>query len=65
MGGLDDVLGNLGYVRHPGLKDGRVNNMVQPDGARSVLYVAKGRMDLLGLAGAEAARGYAEAQAMV
>ena len=65
VGGLDDVLGNLGYVRHPGLKDGRVNNMVQPDGARSVLYVAKGRMDLLGLAGAEAARGYAEAQAMV
>ena len=62
VGGLDDVLGNLGYVRHPGLKDGRVNNLVQPDGARSVLYVAKGRMDLLELAGAEAARGYTEAQ---
>lgn len=65
VGGLDDVLGNLGYVRHPGLKDGRVNNMVQPDGARSVLYVAKGRMDLLGLSGAEAARSYSESQAMV
>ena len=57
-----DVLGNLGYVRHPGLKDGRVNNLVRPDGARSVLYVAKGRMDLLALAGAEAARSYTEAQ---
>lgn len=62
VGGLDDVLGNLGYVRHPGLKDGRTNNMVQPDGARSVLYVAKGRMDLLALEGAEAARGYTAAQ---
>lgn len=59
---LDEVLGNLGYVRHPGLKDGRTNNMVQPDGARSVLYVAKGRMDLLALEGAEAARGYTAAQ---
>jgi len=64
VGGLDDVLGNLGYVRHPGLKDGRVNNMVQPDGARSVLYVAKGRMDLLELSGADAAKGYTDAQAM-
>ena len=62
VGNLDEILGNLGYVRHPGLKDGRVNNLVQPDGARSVLYVAKGRMDLLGLAGAEAARGYTESQ---
>lgn len=65
VGGLDDVLGNLGYVRHPGLKDGRVNNMVQPDGARSVLYVAKGRMDLMELSGADAAKGYTDAQAMV
>lgn len=63
VGGLDDVLANLGYVRHPGLKDGRVNNLVQPDGARSVLYVAKGRMDLLGLSGAEAAKAYTESQA--
>ena len=65
VGNLDEILGNLGYVRHPGLKDGRVNNLVQPDGARSVLYVAKGRMDLLGLAGAEAARSYTEAQTVV
>lgn len=64
-GNLDEILGNLGYVRHPGLKDGRVNNLVQPDGARSVLYVAKGRMDLLALAGAEAARSYTEAQTVV
>ncbi|MEG1040563.1 MAG: DUF5906 domain-containing protein [Pseudomonas sp.] len=62
---LLDVMGNLGYVRHPSLKDGRTNNLVQPDGARSILYVAKGRMDLLGLAGAEAARCYAEAQIAV
>ena len=65
VGNLDEILGNLGYVRHPGLKDGRVNNLVQPDGARSVLYVAKGRMDLLALAGAEAAKSYTHAQTVV
>ena len=65
VSGLDEVMGNLGYVRHPGLKDGRANNLVQPDGARSVLYAAKSRMDLLGLNAADAARGYSEAQLMV
>lgn len=65
VGNLDEILGNLGYVRHPGLKDGRVNNLVQPDGARSVLYVAKGRMDLLALAGAEAAKQYTHAQTVL
>lgn len=65
VGNLDEILGNLGYVRHPGLKDGRVNNLVQPDGARSVLYVAKGRMDLLGLAGAEAAKSYTQSQTVI
>lgn len=62
---LLEVMGNLGYVRHPGLTGGRTNNLVQPDGARSILYVAQGRLELLGLSGAEAAKQYAHAQAAV
>ncbi|MEG1129783.1 MAG: DUF5906 domain-containing protein [Comamonas sp.] len=60
---LLEVMGNLGYVRHPGLTGGRTNNLVQPDGARSILYVAQGRLELLGLSGAEAAKSYTHAQA--
>jgi hypothetical protein len=33
------VLANLGYIEHPGLKGGRVNNAVKPDQGRPVLYV--------------------------
>lgn len=62
---LLEVMGNLGYVRHPGLTGGRTNNLVQPDGARSILYVAQGRLELLGLAGAEAAKQYTHSQTVV
>ena len=62
---LLEVMGNLGYVRHPGLTGGRTNNLVQPDGARSILYVAQGRLELMGLSGAEAAKSYAHAQTVV
>ena len=62
---LLEVMGNLGYVRHPGLTGGRTNNLVQPDGARSILYVAQGRLELLGLSGAEAAKSYTHAQTVV
>ncbi len=62
---LLEVMGNLGYVRHPGLTGGRTNNLVQPDGARSILYVAQGRLELLGLSGAEAAKSYTHSQTVV
>lgn len=62
---LLEVMGNLGYVRHPSLTGGRTNNLVQPDGARSILYVAQGRLELLGLSGAEAAKSYTHAQTVV
>lgn len=35
------ILSDLGYVPHPGLIGGRVNNMVLPDGGRSVLFVRR------------------------
>ena len=59
---LLEVMGNLGYVRHPSLTGGRTNNLVQPDGARSILYVAQGRLELLALSGAEAAKSYTHSQ---
>ena len=62
---LLEVMGNLGYVRHPGLTGGRTNNLVQPDGARSILYVAQGKLELLGLSGAEAAKSYTHAQTVL
>jgi len=31
----------LGYVPHPALKDGRVNNTVLPDGCKPRLYVRR------------------------
>ena len=62
---LLEVMGNLGYVRHPGLTGGRTNNLVQPDGARSILYVARGRLELLALSGAEAAKSYTHSQTVV
>lgn len=37
-----EVLQSLGYVRHPGLVDGRVNNIILPDAAKPVLYVRIG-----------------------
>jgi hypothetical protein len=61
VGNLDEVLGNLGYVRHPGLTGGRTNNAVGAEG-RVVLYVSRGRLDLLDLHGAGAVSAYQAAQ---
>ncbi len=34
-----DLLLSLGYIQHPGLVDGRVNNMITPDMGKPKLYV--------------------------
>lgn len=36
-----DMLGQLGYVYHPALAEGRVNNLVLPDGGKPRLFVRK------------------------
>lgn len=36
------MMASLGYVLHPALHDGRVNNAVLPDGGKPRLYVLKG-----------------------
>lgn len=47
------LIESLGYVRHPHLPDGRTNNAVLPDGARSTLFVKAGH-PILELTGAAA-----------
>lgn len=37
-----DLLQSVGFIQHPGLTDGRVNNMVTPDMGKPKLYVKKG-----------------------
>jgi hypothetical protein len=39
-----EIMQRIGYVPHPGLHDGRVNNPVLPDNSKSVLYVKNGSM---------------------
>lgn len=36
-----EILERLGYIKHPGLIDGRVNNPVSPDGGKPRLFVLK------------------------
>lgn len=57
-----DMLLSLGYEWHPGLIDGRVDNPVAPDGARSRLYIKRGHIHANLTQRSEIARYYSEAQ---
>lgn len=59
-----DVASALGYMLHPGLKEGRVNNRIDvPDAGRPRLYVLRTAEHLLKLGGpAEIAAAYVAAQ---
>lgn len=57
-----ELMESLGYVWHPALTDGRVNNAVLPDGAKVKLFVRADRADLKALQPAEAATAYTRAQ---
>lgn len=57
-----ELLQALGYDWHPGLTDGRVNNLVMPDGGKPRLFITAAH-PARGLVGAgEIARAYTEAQ---
>lgn len=56
------IMQDLGYVLHPGLADGRVNNPVMPDGRKVQLYVLRGSPPSYITGGAEIARAYTQAQ---
>ena len=58
---FSEKLQDLGYVPHPGLLDGRVNNPPAYDPIKSRLYVTK-KHPSLGLTGAAVGHAYSEAQ---
>lgn len=56
-----DMLIEMGYMIHPGLLNGQVNNSVAPDGCKPRLWIMHGHEDEH-VKAAEAARRYSEAQ---
>lgn len=57
-----ELLQGMGYVLHPGLKDGRVNNPVQPDGRKPQLYILANHPARWLTGAAEIGKAYADAQ---
>jgi hypothetical protein len=57
-----EMLQGMGYILHPGLSDGRVNNPVQPDGRKPQLFVLAGSPAAQIVGAAEIARAYTIAQ---
>lgn len=57
-----EILKGLGYHRHPGLKDGRVNNTILPDGAKSRLYLRENHEHHGLISPTEIAKAYTKAQ---
>jgi len=56
------MLEQLGYILHPGLPEGRVHGLVQPDGGKPRLYVRPGHLSLQLTEPAAIAKAYAAAQ---
>lgn len=57
-----ELLTNLGYDWHPGLSQGRVNNVVLPDGAKPRLFIKRGSELTKIHAPADIAHAYSSAQ---
>lgn len=57
-----DLLQGMGYILHPGLPDGRVNNPVQPDGRKPQLYILANHPARWITGAAEIAKAYTAAQ---
>lgn len=57
-----DVLRSIGYDWHPALPNGRVHNIIAPDGTKPRLYVRTGHTALAMTQPAEIARAYTAAQ---
>lgn len=56
------MMADLGYILHPGLTDGRVNNPVQPDGRKAQLFILKNAPEAFLSVPAEIAKAYTAAQ---
>jgi hypothetical protein len=57
-----EILRALGYDLHPSLINGRVNNIVSPDGKKPILYLKQGHIALNETRAAEIALMYSRAQ---
>lgn len=57
-----DVMEALGYEWHPALRDGRVNETVNPDAGKPKLYLKKGHLAFNLTEPADIARAYSKAQ---
>lgn len=57
-----DIMRDLGYQLHPGLKDGRVNNPIPSEGGKPKLYIKVGHIHCNLTNGADIARHYSAAQ---
>ena len=53
-----ELLQDMGYISHPNLADGRVNNVVLPDGGKPRLFVTKNHPSLYIYGAAEVAKAY-------
>lgn len=53
-----EMLAEMGYIYHPALADGRVNNMVLPDGGKPRLFVKAGSEPSRIVGAGEAAKAY-------
>ena len=58
-----EALEGLGYILHPGLPDGRVNNSILPDEAKPVIYIKTGHRDTA-LKGTAVSNAYTTAQVL-
>lgn len=58
----EKLLAGLGYVKHPALTGGRVNNMTLPDAGKPVLFVKEGTEEHRLTAPSDVVRAYARAQ---
>lgn len=56
-----EMLQDMGYITHPALVDGRVNNLVLPDGGKPRLFVYKGSPAQWIAGSGEAAKAYEQA----
>jgi hypothetical protein len=52
------ILSQMGYIPHPALADGRVNNLVFPDGSKPRLFVHRNSMAAQITTPVEAAKAY-------
>lgn len=56
------VLSSLGYIKHPGLVDGRANNTIPFDGGKPRLYIKEGHINMNIIKPADIVRAYEQAQ---